>query len=154
MQQQSFLLGHYLVTPEKLGSGGTSEVFLGYDLEHSKPVAVKKLTPPVDSNGARNRDWDREVRALSILRGESNCLRLLDVFTANSNAHGGVSAANSLLHPGHHHHGAHHAHRNSHNQDVTMSGTSASSSASFVYQIYDVVDGKDLLELFNSNPSA
>jgi len=34
-----------------------------------------------------------------------------------------------------------------------MTGASAS-SASHVYQIYDVVDGKDLLELFNSNPSA
>jgi len=159
MQQQqssSFILGHYLVTPEKLGSGGTSEVFLGYDLENNKPVAVKRLTPPVESNGTRNRDWDREVRALNVLRGESNVLRLLDVFTANSNAQGGFSSAsaNSHMHPGHHHHGAavHHAHRNSYNQDVNMSG--ASSSASYVYQIYDVVDGKDLLELFNSNPSA
>jgi len=103
------ILNNIMVTNEKIGTGGTSEVFLGYDIERKQPVALKRAS----ISKIKMWDWEREIMVLNSLRGEPNITTLLDVLF----------------------------------QPSTLVGTE-----SYVYQVYELINGKDLLELFNSNP--
>jgi len=108
----SFVLNNFLVTSEKLGSGGTSDVFLGYDMVRKRPVALKRSA----TSKTKMKDWDREVSVLNSLRGEPNVLTLLDVLFLPSNP--------------------------PQFQDA------------YVFQVFELIEGKNLLELFNSAPQA